>query len=116
MPGRGFASALLLILSALACLAGMRRVERDRRLMAKLRDAGACEPGSSVPLDKLDADDLDCAAALAPEHSDPRLHDVATVALDRHHTRLRKRTRVALAGACVALVLVVLVAILILRR
>ena len=116
MPGRGFASALLLILIALACLAGLRRIERDRRFMAKLRDAGACEPGSAVPLDKLDPDDLDCAAGLA---------QAGVVAIERNRCYIvqsritmfrRKRTRVALAGACVALVLVVLVAILILRR
>ncbi len=115
MAGRGFATALLLILVALACLAGMRRVERDRRLMAKLRAARAFDPQSGMPLSRLTPDDQDSAASLA---------EAGVVAIDRSRcyiveSRLtmfrRKRTRVVLAGAFTALVLAIL-AVMILRR
>jgi hypothetical protein len=115
MPGRGFATALLLILVALACLAGMRRVERDRRLMAKLRAARAFDPQSGMPLSGLTPDDQDSAASLA---------QAGVVAVDRSRCYIvqsqlsmfrRKRTRVVLAGALTALVLAIL-AVTILRR
>ena len=37
MPGRGFVSAAALIAIALACLTVTRKLERERRLLAKLR-------------------------------------------------------------------------------
>jgi hypothetical protein len=116
MPGRGFASALLLILIALACLAGMRRIERDRRFMAKLRDAGALDPATAVALDKLNPDELDTATALTQAGVVATERNRCYIVQSRITMFRRKRTRVALAGAFVALVLVLLVAILILRR
>ncbi len=116
MAGRGFATALILILIALACLAGVRRIERDRRLMAKLRTHGAFGPQSALSLERLSADEQDCVATLS---------QAGVVAIERNRCYIvqaqltmfsRKRTRVAVSGAFVALVLAVLVAILILRR
>jgi hypothetical protein len=116
MPGRGLATALLLVLIALACLAGVRRLERDRRLMAILRTARAFDPHSALPLSGLSPDDQDSAAALA---------QAGVVAIDRNHCYIvqsqltmfrRKRSRVVFASACIALVLAVLVAVMILRR
>jgi hypothetical protein len=116
MGGRGFTTALLLILIALACLAGMRRVERDRRFMARLRSARAFDPQSGLPLSKLSQDDQDSAAGLA---------QAGVVAIERNRCYIvqsqltmfrRKRTRVVLAGAFTAGLIAVLVAILILRR
>jgi hypothetical protein len=116
MPGRGFASALLLILIALACLAGLRRIERDRRLMSKLRDAGALDPASALPLGKLNPDDVDSAAALAHAGVVAINRDRCYIVQSQITMFRRKRTRGALAGAFAALILVVLVAIVILRR
>jgi uncharacterized membrane protein len=116
MAGRGFTTALLLILIALACLAGMRRVERDRRFMARLRSARAFDPQSGLPLATLSQDDQDSAAGLA---------QAGVVAIERNRCYIvqsqltmfrRKRTRVVLAGAFTAGLIAVLVAILILRR
>ena len=116
MPGRGFAAALLLIVIALACLAGVRRVERDRRLMARLRTAKAFDPASALPLGRLSPDDQDSAASLA---------QAGVVAIERNRCYIvqsqltmfrRKRTRVLIASAFTALTIAVLVAILILRR
>jgi hypothetical protein len=116
MPGRGFASALLLILIALACLAGMRRLERDRRFMARLRTARAFDAQSGLLLSTLSLDDRDSAAGLA---------QAGVVAIERNRCYIvqsqlsmfrRKRTRVVVAGAFTTLLLAVFVAILILRR
>jgi len=116
MPGRGFATALLLILIALACLAGVRRVERDRRLMTKLRGARALDRHSALSLSALSADDQDSDAGLA---------QAGVLAIEQNRCYIvqsqlsmfrRKRTRVVLASGFVALVIAVLVAVLILRR
>ena len=116
MPGRGFATALLLILIALACLAGMRRIERDRRLMARLRKAQAFDPRNAVALRLLTPDEQDSAASLA---------QAGVVAIDQNRCYIvqsqvsmfrRKRARVTIAGAFFALLLAVFVAVLILRR
>ena len=116
MPGRGFATALLLILIALACLAGVRRVERDRRLMSKLRGARAFDPHSAMPLSGLSPDDQDSAAGLV---------QAGVLAIERNRCYIvqsqltmfrRKRTRVVLATGFVALLIAVLVAVMILRR
>jgi hypothetical protein len=116
MGGRGFTTALLLILIALASLAGMRRVERDRRFMAKLRSARAFDTLSGLPLASFSQDDQDSAAGLA---------QAGVVAIERNRCYIvqsqltmfrRKRTRVVLAGALTAAMLAVFVAILILRR
>ena len=116
MPGRGFATALLLILIALACIAGMRRVERDRRFMARLRGARAFDLQSGLALATLSQDDQDSAAGLA---------QTGVVAIERNRCYIvqsqltmfrRKRTRVVFAGALTALLLAAFVAIMILRR
>lgn len=94
----------------------MRRLERERRFMARLRNAAAFDASTGVPLDTLSADDADTAAGLA---------EAGVVAIQRNRCYIvqsrismfrRKRTRAALAGAFVALLLAVLVAIVILRR
>ena len=116
MGGRGFTTALLLILIALACLAGMRRLERDRRFMARLRAARAFDPQSGLPLGSFSQDDQDSATGLV---------QAGVVAIEGNRCYIvqsqltmfrRKRTRVVLTGALTSALLAVLVAILILRR
>ncbi len=65
MPGRGLVSAAALIAIALACLTVTRKLERERRLLRKLRKRGAVEPGWALPLDELTDDERDAAASLA---------------------------------------------------
>lgn len=65
MPGRGLVSAAALIGIALACLTVARKLERERRLLRKLRKRGAVEPGWALPLDELTDDERDAAASLA---------------------------------------------------
>ena len=57
--GRGFATAVLLILIALTCIAFAKRMERERRLLQKLR-----EHDGQVSFDELTDDERDTAEAL----------------------------------------------------
>jgi hypothetical protein len=116
MPGRGLATAALLIFIALACLSALRTLERDRRLLQKLRDSDARHPGSGIALATLSADERDCATALAAAgvlivRAGQCYIEPTQLAIYR-----RKRIRLAFSGALGALALAVLVALLILRR
>jgi len=121
MPSRGFATAAILIVIALACLASLRRMERDRRLLATLREHRAFDFENAIPLDRLSAEQKESAESLA---------QAGVIAIRRGTTGRagcylvqsevpvfrRKRTRLALVGAIGALAVAVLVAVLILRR
>ena len=116
MPGRGFATALLLVLIALACVAGVRRVERDRRLLAKLRAHGAVDARSAMPLEGFSEDERDSAQMLAQAGVLSSSGNRVYIVQSEIGAFKRKRTRLALSSAFIALVLAVLVAVLILRR
>jgi hypothetical protein len=116
MPGRGFFTAATLIAIALACLTVVRKLERERRLLGKLRARGAVDLHNAVPLDGLNDDDRDAAESLAV---------AGVLSIRRNHCHIqqtqlatfrRKRVRLALSGALGALMLAGLVAVLILRR
>jgi hypothetical protein len=116
LPGRGLAAAACLVFIALAFLAVLRKLERERRLLRKLRKIGAVDPDSAVSVHALSADEQDCAASLANA-------GVLTVRQARCHLRAaelplfrRKRVRLALSGLFGGLLLCMLVAVLILRR
>jgi hypothetical protein len=109
---RGLLTAAVLVGIALTSLATLRKLERERRLLRKLRSLTP----SSLPLDELSEDERDAARSLA--HA-----GVVTVHLQRLHLKAsavaafrRKRVRLALSGAFAALLLACLVAILILRH
>ncbi|HEY8509934.1 MAG TPA: hypothetical protein VIL32_16340 [Steroidobacteraceae bacterium] len=103
MPfGRGFAAVALLILIALACLAVARRLDRERRLLARLR-------GGSISPDDLTEDERDTADHLA---------SVGVLRLARRQWQIdpsafaafrRKRLRLALFAALAALTLAAIV-------
>ena len=116
MPGRGFATALLLILIALGCLAGVRRIERDRRLIAKLRAHGAVDLDGGLPLDRLSPDERDGAEMLSRAGVVSIQGNRCFTVQSQLSMFRRKRMRATLSAAFVALVLAVLVSILILRR
>ena len=113
---RGFAAAATLIVIALACLAVSRKLERERRLLRKLRARAALDPGDGLGLDELSADERYAAESLAAA-------GVLGIQQSRCHIRAgelatfrRKRLRLALSGALVALALACMLAVLILRR
>jgi len=121
MPSRGFATAAILIVIALTCLAVVRRMERDRRLLATLREHRAFDVENSVPLDSLSpelketAESLALAGVIAIRRGSTGKAGCYLVQSEVPVFR-RKRTRLALVGAIGALALAVVVAILILRR
>ena len=123
MPGRGLVSAAALIAVALACLTVTRKLERERRLLRKLRKQGAVEPGWAVPLDELTDDERDAASSLAdsgvleigkpPGRATGQRVFIRTAELGGFR---RKRLRLVVMGGFGALLLAVLLALLILRR
>jgi hypothetical protein len=113
---RGLVSAAALIAIALACLAVTRKLERERRLLAKLRRRGATDATPGVSLDGLTDDERDAAGSLAAagvlEIRQGRC-SIRTVELG---TFGRKRFRLVVMGGFGAFLLACLVALLILRR
>lgn len=113
---RGLFTAAALIAIALACLVVSRKLEHERRLMAKLRKHGAVSPDSGVSLSGLSDGERDAADSLA-------MAGVLVLKADRCYIQpghvpafRRKRTRLAISGALGAVLLAGLIAMLILRR
>ena len=116
MPGRGLLAVACLVFIALCCISVVRKLERERRLLRKLRGRGAVDAGSPVPLRELSEDERDCAQLLV-------IAGVLTIRQNGCYLRSaempvfrRKRVRLALSGGFAALVLAVVVAVLILHR
>jgi hypothetical protein len=106
------ASAAALITIALACLVITRKLERERRLLAKLRKRGA----TGITLTELTDDERDAAESLAAtgvvEIRQERVF-IRTMELTAFR---RKRMRLMVMGGFGAFLLACLVALLILRR
>jgi hypothetical protein len=116
LPGRGLLVVACLVFIALGCISVVRKLERERRLLRKLRACGALDPASAVPLRELTEDERDCAQLLATA-------GVLTIRPNGCYVRSaelplfrRKRVRLALSGATAALLLALTVAVLILHR
>jgi hypothetical protein len=116
LPGRGLLTVACLVFIALACISVVRKLERERRLLRKLRARNAVDAAHAVPLDDLTEDQRDCAQSLA---------NAGVLSIRPHGCYLRsteipvfrrKRVRLALSGGLAALVLAVIVAVLILHR
>jgi hypothetical protein len=114
--GRGFATASLLILIALACIAIARRFEKERRLIAKLNQAKAFDPSCGVRVSELSEDerhtvsDLTSAGVLRG-HGNVRYIERAALASFK-----LKRIFLAISSALAALAIAVGIAFLILKR
>jgi hypothetical protein len=116
LPGRGLGLAAALIAVALGCLTVTRKLERERRLLAKLRKRGAVDSRSALALDELTDDERDAAASLAASgvlEIRDKCCSIRTVELGMFR---RKRLRLMVVGGFGAFLLAVLVAVLILRR
>ncbi|MGQ0835143.1 MAG: hypothetical protein ACT4O5_09535 [Gammaproteobacteria bacterium] len=116
MFGRGFATALCLILIALVCIAVARRFERERRLLAKLGQRDAFDAARALDVLQLSEDERDTVADLTHAgvlREQGGAHYIDPESLARFR---RKRRRIALTGALGALALAALVAALILGR
>jgi hypothetical protein len=112
LPGRGFLSAAALITIALACLVITRKLERERRLLAKLRKRGA--PG--IALAELTDDERDAAESMATAGVLDLQQQRAAIRTVELATFRRKRMRLMVMGGFGAFLLACLVALLILRR
>jgi hypothetical protein len=116
LPGRGLLAVTCLVFIALCCISVVRKLERERRLLRKLRARGAVNASSPVLLRELTEDERDCAESLATA-------GVLTIRQNGCYLRStempvfrRKRVRLALSGGLAALVLALVVAVLILHR
>jgi hypothetical protein len=114
LPGRGLLTVACLVLIALCCISAVRKLERERRLLRKLRARSA--DGREISLSELTEDERDCALILAAS-------GVLTIRQNRCYlqpgelpTFRRKRVRLALSGGLGALILALVVAVLILHR
>jgi hypothetical protein len=112
LAGRGFATAALLILVALACIAVAKRLESERRMIRKLRQLRS---GSSVSLEGLSEVERDTVE---------RLRSAGVLRMERNRGYLdpeglkafkAKRTRFAVGGAFIALLIAGAIAIALLR-
>lgn len=115
---RGLASAAALIAIALACLTITRKLERERRLLAKLRNRGGRPSGSGpgIPLDELSENDRDAAESLATTGVlEIQRNRVSIKAVELSAFR-KKRLRLMVTGGFGAFLLACLVALLILHR
>jgi hypothetical protein len=115
VPGRGLLAVACLVFIALSCISVVRKLERERRLLRKLRARRAIDPDTSVLLRDLTDDERDCAVSLATA-------GVLTIRQNGCYLRSmqlpefqRKRVRLALSGGVTALILAVLVAVLLLH-
>ncbi|MFO7277977.1 hypothetical protein [Caldimonas thermodepolymerans] len=117
MPfGRGFVTAALLILIVLSCITVARRLERERRLIAKLRARGAVDAEHAIPLVRLSDDEQDTAESLVHAGVLRSRNERCYIASEELGPFRRKRARLALSGIVAAVFLVFLVAGLILWR
>ncbi len=115
MGGRGFATAALLILVALTCIAIAKRLEGERRMIRKLRELRASDSNESIRLDDLDdveRDTLDRLRTAGVVHMDRTRGYINPEAL---HTFKSKRMRFALTGAMLALLLAMAIAYIVLH-
>jgi hypothetical protein len=113
---KGLISAAALIAIALACLTVTRKLERDRRLLAKLRRRGAVDSVNGVGLEELTEDERDAARSLGAAGVVEIRGKRCFIRPVELGTFRRKRVRLMVMGGFGALVLAVLVAVLILRR
>jgi hypothetical protein len=117
LPGRGLVSAAALIAIALACLTVTRKLERERRLLAKLRRRGAVDSGSpGIALEDLSDDERDAAESLAEAGVLEIAQKRVSIRTAELSTFRRKRLRLMVMGGFGAFLLACLVAVLILRR
>ena len=115
MGGRGFATAGLLIVIALVCIATAKRLEGERRMIRKLRQLRESGSASAIPLEGLDDVERDTLE---------RLRYAGVIRMDRTRGYIDpealqafkgKRVRFALSGALFALVLAMLIVYVVLR-
>ena len=107
---KGLLTAAALIAIALACLTVTRKLERERRLLAKLRRRG------SIPLDELREDERDDAESLATAGVLEIQRGCVSIEPIELGAFRKKRLRLMVTGGFGAFLLACVVALLILHR
>ena len=110
IAGRGFFTAVCLILIALTCIAFAKRLERERRLLRKLR-----ENQGTVSFDQLNEDERDTAESLNRAGVLRKDSNRGYIRPDGLKAFRQKRIRLALSGALAALTLAVFIGFILLR-
>jgi len=117
LPGRGIVSAAALIAIALACLTVTRKLERERRLLAKLRKhAGRSPDAPGIALDELREDERDTADSLTMSGVLEIQRDRVSIKAVELGAFRKKRLRLMVTGGFGAFLLACLVALLILHH
>lgn len=116
MPGRGLLVVAVLLPIALLCIGVSRRLDRERRLIARFRTQAAFDAARGIDSRRLSDDERDTAAGLASagvlrSSGERQFLDLAAAGAFR-----RRRQRVALLGALAALLAGALVATMLLGR
>jgi hypothetical protein len=115
MGSRGLATAALLILVALTCIAIAKRLEGERRMIRKLRELRATDSNKAIPLNDLDDVERDTLE---------RLRAAGVIRMDRSRGYINpdalrtfkgKRMRFALTGAMLALFVAMAIAYIVLH-
>jgi hypothetical protein len=110
IAGRGFATAVCLILIALTCIAFAKRLERERRLLRKLR-----ENDGTVSFKELTEDERDTAESLSKAGVLRKDRNRGYIHPEGFRSFKQKRVRLGLSGALAALLLGLVIAFILLR-
>jgi hypothetical protein len=117
LPGRGLLTVACLVLIALVCVSIVRTLERERRLLRKLKAQAAVDVQSAVSLDRLTLDERDSAQSLAKAGVLTILHSRCYITSPTElHRFNRKRGRLGLWGGLCALLVAIVIAAVMLGR
>jgi CHASE1-domain containing sensor protein len=110
LPSRGLVAAAALIGVALTALATLRKWERERRLLGRLRQA------ETVAMDRLSEEERYTAQMLQHRGVVRIRGRQVQVDPDQYAAFRARHLRAILSGACIGLVLATLVVVVVLRR
>ncbi len=116
MPGsRGLATLFVLVLLALACIAMLRRMERERRVIRDLRNRAAFDAARAVRGRDWSQDDHDTADQLTDAGIVQTVGGARYLDRAQYDAWRRRRTRVVMGSAVGVVLLVIIVGLVVLR-
>jgi hypothetical protein len=115
LAGRGFATAALLILVALTCIAIVKRLESERRMIRRLRQIRAGDEARPISLEGLSEVERDTLERLRRAGVLRMERNRGYIDPDALRSYKSKRVRFALGGALIALGLGIAIVVAVLR-
>lgn len=116
MPGsRGLATLFVLVLLALACIAMLRRMDRERRVIRELRNRAAFDATHAVRGRDWSPDDQDTADQLTDAGIVQTVGGARYLDRAQYDAWRRRRTRVVLGSAAGVAILAIVVGIVLFR-